>query len=253
MNITVKNGNVITRNKNNSANNYDWVDYSFDGADYEYASASGDEYEYATGKKEETNKSTPNDKPVKVKKSFKDKAHGFGEKLGNAAKKVGKAFKNFAGNLKAKKAARKLKKGKDSSGKEVAKDLVPEVILGKNLNGKEVYQRTNPDGSITDFNKEDIEKGANGKLYAKEDLNKLGKNTIENGELVKIIPPEAIKELTTTDGEVIPFHKDDVIDKDAPDDGKPGMSTTKKILIGTGIAVGIALIIFTVYKLTKKK
>ncbi len=58
-------------------------------------------------------------------------------------------------------------------------------------------------------------------------------------------------ELTTTEGETIPFHKDDIIDKDAPDDSKP-MSTTKKILIGSAILVGVGLAVFTVYKLTKK-
>lgn len=134
------------------------------------------------------------------------------------------------------------------------KDYVPDLKPGKDLNGKDVYFRTNPDGSVTNFNKEDVEKGANGKLYAKEDLKKEGKNTIENGQLVKVIPPELVKELKTEDGETIPFHKDDVIDKDAPDDGGKGMNpTTKKILIGTGIAIGVGIIIFAVYKLTKTK
>jgi hypothetical protein len=248
MKITVKNANVITRNS--SANNYDWVDYSFDG-DYEYASASGDDYEYAIGKKKDRNKSTPADKPAK--KTFKDKRKGFAQKLGNAANKIGKAFKNFVGKLKAKKAARKLKREKGKDGKDVYKDIVPNVVPAKINGGREDgYRRANPDGSVTEFKPGEVEKGANGKTYAAEDLSKEGKNTVENGELIKIIPPEAVKELTTEDGETIPFHKDDVIDKDAPDDGGKGMNpTTKKILIGSAIAVGVGLIIFTVYKLTK--
>ena len=72
MKLTVKNAKVITENSGSSANNYDWVDYSFDG-DYEYASASGDEYEFATGKKEAKKTSTPSDKPAK--KTFKEKKH----------------------------------------------------------------------------------------------------------------------------------------------------------------------------------
>lgn len=31
MKIIVKNANVVTQNRNSSATNYDWVDYSFDG------------------------------------------------------------------------------------------------------------------------------------------------------------------------------------------------------------------------------
>lgn len=247
MRIVVKNAKVITENKRKPNNNYDWVDYSFDG-DYEYASASGDDYEYATGK---SNKPA---KDKKEKKTFKEKRKGFGQKIGNAARKVGTAFKNFVGKLKAKKAARKLKREKGKDGKVVHKDLVPAVVPAKINGGRDDgYRRANPDGSVTDFKQGEVEKGANGKVYATEDLKKEGKNTIENGELVKIVPPESIKELTTEDGETIPFHKDDVIDKDAPEDSKLGMNpTTKKILIGSAILVGVGLIGFTIYKLTKK-
>ena len=231
MKITVKNAKVM--------------------GDYEYASASGDEYEYATGK----------DKSLvggsKVKKTFKDKRKGFGKKIGNAGRKVGGAIKQavkWVGQHKTRKGARKLKKEKDASGKEVNKDLIPAVVPAKINGGSEDgFVRANADGTKTEFKTSEVEKGANGKVYAAEDLKKEGKNTIENGELVKIVPPELVKELTTDTGEVIPFHKDDVIDKDAPDDAKAGMSTTKKILIGSAIAVGLGLVIFTIYKLTKTK
>ena len=221
--------------------------------DYEYASATGDEYEYAAGPEEEKKKSDKSDKPAetgKVKKTFKSRVKGFGNKVGNAAKNMVK----WVGNHKTRKGARKLRKEKDKSGKEVNKDLIPECTAGK-INGgtEDGFIRTNPDGTKTEFKTSEVEKGANGKVYAKEDLNRTGKNTIENGEVVKIVPPEAVKELTTEAGEVIPFHKDDIIDKDAPDDAKAGMSTTKKVMIGSAIAVGVGLVIFTIYKLTKNK
>lgn len=236
MKITVKNGNVITNSKNSSNHN-----------DYEYASASGDDYEYAVGKSKKT------DAAKKEKKTFKEKRKGFGQKIGNAARKVGSAFKKFVGKLKAKKAARKLKREKGKDGKVIHKDIVPSVVPAKINGGRDDgFARPNPDGTTTEFKTSEVEKAANGKTYAAEDLKKEGENTIENGELVKIIPPESVKELTTEDGETIPFHKDDVIDKDAPDDSKPGMSTTKKILIGSAILVGVGLAVFTVYKLTKK-
>lgn len=242
MNITVKNAKVITRHINSSANNYDWVDYSFDG-DYEYASATGDEYEYADGDK-------------KPKKTFKDRAKGFGKKVGGAAKKVGKAVKNavqWIGKHKTRKAARKLKREKDKSGKDVFKDPVPQVVPAKINGGRDDgFSRANPDGTTTEFKAGEVAKAENGKTYASEDLKKEGKNTIENGELVKVIPAEAVKELTTTEGETIPFHKDDIIDKDAPDDSKP-MSTTKKVLIGSAIVAGVGLLAFGIYRLTKNK
>jgi hypothetical protein len=252
MKLTVKNAKVITRKGGNYSNGYDWVDYSFDG-DYEYASVSGDDYEYAVGKKKEQKKSTSSDKPAK--KTFKEKRQGFAKKVGNVANKVSKAFKNFVGKLKAKKAARKLKKSKGKDGKPVYTDLIPPVVPAKINGGRDDgFSRANPDGSRTEFTKAEVEKAENGKVYASEDLRKEGKNTIDNGELVKIIPNEVVKELTTEDGETIPFHQDDVIDKDAPDDGGKGMNpTTKKILIGSAIAVGLGLVIFTVYKLTKTK
>lgn len=250
MKIIVKNANVVTQNRNSSATNYDWVDYSFDG-DYEYASASGDAYEFATGPEPETTSkkdekaAVSKTKEKRVKKTFKERVEGFKNKVGSAVK--------WIGDFKTRKAARKLKREKGKDGKAVHKDLVPELVLGKNLNGKTVYKRTNPDGSVTDFDPSEVEKGANGKVYAKEDFKKEGQNTIESGELVKIIPPAAVKELTTEDGEVIPFHKDDVIDKDAPDDGGKGMNpTTKKILIVSAIVVGVGLLVFGVYKLSKK-
>lgn len=250
MKIIVKNANVITENSRSSANNYDWVDYSFDG-DYEYASASGDDYEYATGKKAEKNKSEKSDKPAeagKVKKTFKSRVKGFGNKIGNAAKNLVK----WVGDHKTRKGARKLKKEKNKAGKDEFKDPIPAVVPAKINGGRDDgFARPNPDGTTTEFKTSEVEKAANGKTYAAEDLKKEGKNTIENGELVKVIPPEAVKELTTTEGETIPFHKDDIIDKDAPDDSKP-MSTTKKILIGSAILVGVGLAVFTVYKLTKK-
>lgn len=257
MKITVKNANVITKNRNSSANNYDWVDYSFSG-DYEYASASGDAYEFATGPEPETTSkkdektasktSTQNDKPAK--KTLKSRVKNFGKTIGDTAKKMVK----WVGEHKTRKGARKLKKEKNKAGKDEFKDPIPTVVPGKINGGRDDgYLRTNPDGSVTEFKTSEVEKGANGKIYAAEDLKKEGKNTIENGELVKVVPIEAVKELTTTTGEVIPFHKDDVIDKDAPNDSKAGMSTTKKVLIGSAIAVGVGLAIFIVYKLTKKK
>lgn len=247
MNIIIKNGNVITENRNSSANNYDWVDYSFDGKDYEYSTSSNDEYEHADGKK---------DKPAKKdKKTFKTRAKGFSNKVGNAARKVGKAVKNFVGNLKTKKAARKLKKEKNSKGETENKDMIPPVVPAKINGGRDDgFIRANPDGSSTEFKTAEVEKAANGKVYAAEDLKKEGKNTIENGELVKIVPPEAVKELKTTDGETIPFHKDDVIDKDAVDDGKKGLNPeTRKWLIGCSIAAGVLIAGFIIYKLAKKK
>lgn len=247
MKITVKNGSVITESRKNIARDYDWVDYSFDG-DYEYASASGDDYEYAVGKKKNSNKSMPSDKPAKdkkVRKTFKERVAGFKTKVGNAVK--------WIGQHKTRKDARKLLKSKDKNGKDVHKDLVPDVKSGKDKDGNDVYYRTNPDGTTTEFKSGEVAKAANGKVYAESDLKKEGKNTVENGELVKIIPPDQVKELKTETGESIPFHKDDVIDKDAPDDGGKGMNpTTKKILIGSAIAVGVGILIFAVYKLSKR-
>lgn len=261
MKITVKNANVITTNRNSSANNYDWVDYSFDG-DYEYASASGDDYEYAIGKKKDSTKSTPADKPTTDKKSFKDKTfkekrQGFGQKIGNAGRKFGSAIRQavtWIGQHKTRKDARKLKKEQNKEGKNEFKDNVPPVVPAKINGGRDDgFARANPDGSRTEFAPGEVAKAQNGKTYANVDLNKEGKNTIENGELVKVIPETAVQELTTTEGTTIPFHKDDVIDKDAPDDGGKGMNpTTKKILIGSAIAVGVGILIFAVYKLSKR-
>lgn len=250
MKITVKNAKVITKNSRSSANNYDWVDYSFDG-DYEYASASGDAYEFATGPEPETTSkkdeksAVSKTKEKRVKKTFKERVEGFKNKVGSAVK--------WIGDFKTRKAARKLKREKGKDGKDINKDLVPSVVPAKINGGSEDgYKRVNPDGTVTEFKTNEVEKGANGKFYAIEDLKKEGKNTIENGELVKIVPPELVKELKTETGETISFHKDDIIDKDAQDDSTKGMNpTTKKILIGSAIAVGVSLIIFTVYKLSK--
>lgn len=256
MKITVKNAKVINETGRRSSKNYDWVDYSFDG-DYEYASASGDDYEYAVGKKKDSTKSTPADKPTTDKKSFKEKRQGFGQKIGNAGRKFGSAIRQavtWIGQHKTRKDARKLKKEQNKEGKNEFKDNVPPVVPAKINGGRDDgFARANPDGSRTEFAPGEVAKAQNGKTYANVDLNKEGKNTIENGELVKVIPETAVQELTTTEGTTIPFHKDDIIDKDAPDEGGKGMNpTTKKILIGSAILVGVGLAVFTVYKLTKK-
>lgn len=213
---------------------YDFLDYSFDGDGHYSEFGDDNDFDSAEGKSKE-------------KKTFKSRLKGFGKKVGEAAR----SLKKFIGNLKPKKGARKLKKRKDKTGKDEHVDVVPEVVATKSARGEDVMVRANPDGTRNEFSKSETVVAPNGKTYAKEDLEKAGKTVVEGGEVVKVIPPADVAVLKTEDGEEIPFRKDDLIDRDT-EEGKGMSKGLKTGLIIGGIVVGVGILTFVIYKLTKK-
>lgn len=123
-------------------------------------------------------------------------------------------------------------------------DPLPPVVNG---------QKTLPDGSKVAVNPNETEKGADGKLYDKKDLNGTGDTKIitneETGqkELVKIIDAKDVTSLTAEDGEQIPFKNSDL------GDSKEGMSKGLKIgLIVGGAVLVLGIIGYLIYRSRNK-
>jgi hypothetical protein len=131
-----------------------------------------------------------------------------------------------------------------NTGGEKYVDPLPPVIDG---------QKTLPDGSKVAVNPNETEKGADGKLYDKKDLNGTGETKVitneETGkqELVKIVDSKDVTNLTSQDGEIIPFKNSDL------GDNKEGMSKGLKIgLIVGGAVLVLGIIGYLIYRSRNK-
>ena len=123
-------------------------------------------------------------------------------------------------------------------------DVIPPVV--PDASGKMMKQ--NPDGTQTEVPKADVTTAPNGQQIDKKDIQgagelATGKNP-ETGqpEVTKVIPPEEVKNLTTEDGETIPFKASDLEKND-------GMSKGMKmaLIIGGSVLV-LGIIGFIIYK-----
>jgi len=136
----------------------------------------------------------------------------------------------------------------DTSGEKYIDPLPPVV---KKEDGTLV--KTLADGSQVAVNPNETEKGADGKLYEKKDLNGTGDTLVITNEqtglkeLVKIIDAKDVTNLTAEDGEVIPFKNSDL------GDAKSGMSKGLKIgLIVGGAVLVLGIIGYLIYRSRNK-
>lgn len=131
-----------------------------------------------------------------------------------------------------------------AGGETVHVDVIPPVV--PDASGKMMKQ--NPDGTQTEVPKADVTTAPNGQQIDKKDIQgagelATGKNP-ETGqpEVTKVVPPEEVKNLTTEDGETIPFKASDLEKND-------GMSKGMKmaLIIGGSVLV-LGIIGFIIYK-----
>lgn len=232
-------------------------------------------YSNASGSRKSKKDSTAAKPSVTASKDATVKKTGFFSKEKRADRKENR-IENRAErkeNRANRKAARKAKYGARPLKKMIVngvhkfKDALPKLRKKKKSDGTTVGEKTMPDGTTKEIPLGQIhtvassKQGAEPTLYDKKDL-------ATSGEVVKQVNPATgevdlsktyTEEQTETidtenGGEPEVYKKEDVIDKDAVDAEKPGMSSgMKTTLIVGGIVIGVAIVAFIIYKSSKSK
>jgi hypothetical protein len=134
--------------------------------------------------------------------------------------------------------------GTPNAGGDKYVDILPPVENG---------QKTLPDGSKVTVPTEQTAQGQDGKTYDKKDLEGTGETKVikneETGqnELAKVIDAKDVTNLTTEDGQQIPFKNSDL------DENKGGMSKGLKIgLIVGGAVLVLGIVGYLIYRSSNK-
>jgi hypothetical protein len=229
-----------------------------------YSNASG-----STKSKKDSTTSTPPKTGKDVKAATTDtkapkEHHGFFSKEKMDARKAKRETRRS--ERKAKYGARPLKK-MIVNGVHKFKDALPKIRKKKKADGTTVGEKTMPDGSKKEIPLDQIhtvpssKPGVEPTLYDKKDVATSGEvvkqvnPTTGEVDLSKTYTPEQTEAIDGDNGgEPVVYKKEDVIDKDAVDAEKPGMSSgMKTTLIVGGIVIGVAIVAFIIYKSSKSK
>jgi len=243
--------------------------YSMDGDSYyfneEHNCFYGDDSEYFSGK--ETLKKVGRG-IGKGAKAIGKGAVKTGKAVGKAGKFIAVSLKKFIGKLKPKKNAKPVSRMKSSTpnieGAKVSKDKKIDT-KGSNEKYIQVLEplkstsqgliKQNDDGTTTAVPPSQAKTGPDGKQYEASDLSSQGETKLIKNDVtgllqaVKVLTASEITPLTTEDGEVYNFKKEDVVDKET---GKPPF-LSKNVKIGLIIGGSVLTLGILGYFIFRKK